>query len=155
MNTKEVGDAIAARFAGVTATASIGGKTQTEGIAVGPTTELPNTIAKGPALLVFHPTGVLDVGVSRLRQDMLDYPVRLLRDPNNVPTRSIWIYAWIDAMRDMVEQRMTLGLPYVAWAQPVALESELDGALYAKKSFDLVELVVRVRFNEVVTTVAP
>jgi len=60
-------------------------------------------------------------------------------------------------MRDQVEQQMTLGLAYVAWAHPISLRAELDGEEYAGlqgavSSFDVVELVVEVQFNEVVTS---
>jgi len=146
MNSKTTADAIAARFTGITA----GG----EAIVVGPTASLPNTIAKGPALLVYPPTGVLDIGVSKIRSDELDFAVRLLRDPNSVPERTDALYAWIDAMRDRVEMQMTLGLAYVAWARPRSLRAELDGQEYGGVLFDVVELVVRVHYYEVVTTVS-
>jgi hypothetical protein len=149
MNTKAVADALAARFSGLTATGA-----SSPSLAVGPTASLPNTIAKGPALLVYPPTG--DLGITaRLRDDTLTFRVRLLLDPLDVPTRSNDLYAWYDAMRDEVEKQMTLGLDYVAWAQPVAMRAELDGEDYAGNTFDVVELTVRVRFNEVVTTLAP
>ena len=150
MNSKATADAIAARFVGVTAT--IG--TTTESFTSVPTASLPNTIGGGPVLLVYHPVGVLDIGVSKLRRDMLDFPVRMLRDPANYPARSDWLYAWYDALRDRVEMDIDLGLAYVAWAQPVSTRVELDGQLYAKVPFDVVEYIVRVRFNETVATVA-
>lgn len=149
MNLKATADAIAARFAGVTATVD----GMTEAIAIGPTASLPNEINKGPALLVFHPTGVLDIGVSKLRRDTLDFPVRFLRDPLDYPLRSDALYAWYDALRDRVEMDMDLGLAYVAWASCVATEVELDGAEYAGARYDLIQLTVRVRFDEVVSTV--
>jgi hypothetical protein len=149
MNSKTVADAIAGRFIGVTATN--GGVT--EGFAVAPTASLPNSLARGPALFVYHPTGVLDVGVSKLRLDMLDYTARFLRDPMDYPARSDWLYAWYDALRDRVEMDIDLSLSYVAWARPVEAKIELDGWDYAKVTYDLIELIVRVRFNEVVTTI--
>lgn len=150
MNSKAVADAIAGRFTGVTATVA----GLTEGILVGPTASLPNGIGKGPALLVYHPTGVLDIGVSKLRRDELDFPVRFLRDPLNYPTRSDALYAWYDALRDQVEADMDLGLSYVAWARPIDTEVKLDGQDYAGLTYDLIELTVRVHFNEVVTSVS-
>lgn len=150
MNSKAVADALAGRFTGVTATNA--GKT--EAFALAPTASLPNTIGKGPALLVFHPKGVLDVGVSKLRADQLDYPIRFLRDPMDYPTRSDWLYAWQDALRDRIEMDMDLGLAYVAWAKPISIEVLLDGAVYAGTTYDLIEMVARVRFNEVVTSVS-
>lgn len=147
MNTKAVADAIAGRFTGITANG--------QAIAIGPTASLPNTINRGPALLVYPPAGELAIGVSKLRQDTLTFPVRLLIDPTDVPTRSNALYAWYDAMRDRVEANMDLDLAYVAWAKPVRLRAALDGQSYAGSPFDVVELLVEVRFNEVVTTVSP
>lgn len=156
MNTRAVADAIAGRFAGVTASiTNPQGIVETEGIAVGPTSRLPNAVGRGVNLLVFHPTGPLDIGVSKLRSDTLDFPVRMLRDPLDTPGRSDWLYAWYDAMRDRVEMDMDLGLSYVAWARPISMAAQIEGFEYAKVPVDMVELVVRVRFNEVVTTVAP
>jgi hypothetical protein len=153
MNLQEVADGIAARFASISATVS--GTTET----LSATASLPNQIAKGPVLLVYPPSGSLEVGVSKLRQDILEFPVRLLRDPINVPSRTAWLYAWATAMRDQVEKNMDLDLAYVAWAQSTALRIELDGEEYASVSgtratFDVVEITVTVRFNEVVTTVS-
>ena len=151
MNSKAVADAIAARFVGVTATLASG----TESIAVGPTASLPNQISEGPALLVLHPDGVLDIGVSRMRLDELDFPVRFLRDPSDYPSRSDALYAWYDALRDRVEMNMDLDLAYVAWAKTISAHAELDVGEFAKVTgFDLIEFVVRVHFNEVVTTVS-
>jgi hypothetical protein len=103
---------------------------------------------------VFHPTGVLDVGVSKLRLDMLDFPVRFFRDPLNYPERSDWLYAWYDALRDRVEADIDLSLSYVAWARPVETTVELDGGKYGDNRYDLIEFIVRVRFNEVVSTLS-
>jgi hypothetical protein len=146
MNTRDIADALAARFVGITA----GG----ESIAIGPTATLPNTITKGPALLVYPPTGELELGLSRRRQDVLTFPVRLLIDPLDVPTRSAALYAWYDAMRDQVEANFDLDLAYVSWAQPVSMRAELDGEEYAGALFDVIELLVTVRLDEVVSTVA-
>ena len=150
MNTKAIADAIAARFSGVTATVA----GATEAIVVGPTASLPNAISKGPALLVYPPTGVLEVGVSKRRRDVLEFPVMFLRDPLNVPQRTDALYAWADALRDRVEMNMDLDLAYVAWAQPVAMRLELDGETYAGTPFDVIEITVRVRLDEVVSTLS-
>lgn len=150
MNSQAIADAIAARFTGVTAVVATG----TESLAT-VTARLPDQISEGPALLVFHPTGVLDIGVSKLRRDELDFPVRFLRDPSTYPERSAALYAWYDALRDRVEMDMDLGLSYVAWAQPISVEVALDIGEYAGiKGYDLIELVVRVRLDEVVPTVS-
>jgi hypothetical protein len=147
MNTKSIADAIAARFTGLTATS--GGVT--ESLISEPTASLPTTVSRGPVILVFHPEGELIVAM-RHREDVLTFPVRLLRDPLDVPTRSDWLYAWYDAMRDLVEAQMTLGLAYVAWAQPTAARVAIEGHEYAGIPFDVVELTVTVRLNEVVST---
>ncbi len=144
--------ALAGRFTGVAAT--VGTETRTLDSA-SVMHLLPNEIARGPVLLVFPPTGVLDVGVSQLRHDVHEFPVRLLLDPLDVPTRTAWLYAWYDALRDRVEMDTDLGLAYVAAAQPVASRVELDGERYALTPFDVVELIVRVQFYETVTTVLP
>ena len=147
MNTKAVADAIAGRFTGITANG--------QGIAIGPTASLPNSINRGPALLVYPPTGELGIGVSKLRTDILTFAVRLLLDPLDVPSRTNALYAWYDAMRDRIEGNMDLDLAYVAWAKPTNVRLDLDGQPYAGALFDVVELLVDVRFNEVVTTVSP
>jgi hypothetical protein len=147
MNTLAIADAIAARFAGVTATSG----TVTESLVMDPTARLPNALNKGPALLVFPPEGELSVAMRR-REDVLTFTVRLLRDPLNLPERTAWLYAWYDAIRDLVEAQMTLGLAYVAWAQPGRMSIEVDGYTYAGVLMDAVELDVTVRLDETVTT---
>lgn len=153
MDVRVVADAIATRFTGATTSAG-------ETFASAPTASLPNTLNKGPVCLVFHPAGVLDVGVSRLRLDVLDYPVRILMDPLSVPARSDALYRWYNATRDLVEGDIDLSLAYVAWARPVQTRVELDGFTYGMteqltpRFFDVVEYIVRVRFNEVVSTIA-
>lgn len=150
MNTKTIADNLAARFTGVTAT--VDGVTESLTMA---TASLPNTVGKGPALLVYHPTATLDVGVSKTRTDVLTFPVRLLRDPVNYPSRSDWLYAWYDALRDRVEMDLDLGgLTYVLAAQPVASRIELDGEEYAGATYDVVELFVEVPLFEHVAGVA-
>lgn len=150
MNLQAIADAIAARFVGVTATAGA----LTYSLKSTPTASLPNSIGKGPALLVFLPTGQLDMGVGRRRDDHYDFPVRLLTDPLDYPRRTDALYAWAQALRDKVEAQSTLGLSYVAWAKPIAMRLELDAIDYAGVTFDLVELTVRVLVMETVATVA-
>lgn len=150
MNSKATADALATRFAGLTVTLN----GVSEALATEPTASLPNRITKGPVILIFHPIGVLDVVMSRIRTDELDFPVRLLRDPLNVPDRADALYAWYDVMRDQVEKNLDLDLAYVAWARPITMRAAIDGHLYAGDSYDLVELIVRVHYNEIVTTIA-
>lgn len=150
MNLKATADAIAGRFTGITAT--VGGVT--ESLVSNPTASLPDNVAKGPVILVYHPIGQLEVGVSRLRNDHYTFPVKLLRDPISYPARSDWLYAWHDAMRDRIEANLDLDLAYVAWAKCIGVRVAVDGEEYAKADFDVVELAVQVLFREVVTTVS-
>lgn len=148
MNTKAIADAIAGRFAGITA----GG----EAIAVGPTASLPNAITRGPALLVRHPTGEYEGGPSQTRTGTLTFPVQLLRDPLDVPGRSDALYAWLDAMMDRVELDADLGIPtVVANAFVIASRAEIDGESYAGALFDVVELTVAVTLYEIVPAWSP
>jgi hypothetical protein len=144
VNLKATADAIASRFVGATATVG----SVTESFSATPTASLPNTIAKGPVCLVYHPSGTLDVGVSRIRRDEHDFPVRILRDPLDYPGRSDWLYAWYDATRDLIRDGDDLGLVYVSWANVVASRVELDGETYAGALFDVVEYTVRVHHGD-------
>ena len=146
MNSKAIADAIATRFVGITANG--------QGLAVGPTASLPNAIAKGPALLVFPPTGVLEIGAMKQRNDEYDFAVRLLNDPLNYPERTDALYAWFDAMRDRVEGQLRLGLDYVLRAEAIRSRCLLDVDDWYGTQFDMVELVVRVKLFEIVTGVA-
>lgn len=151
MNSRAQADAIAATFVGVSATVESETKTLTADTA---TALLPNGIAKGPILLVFPPSGSLGILASATRNDFLDYPVRLLIDPLDMPTRTAWLYAWYDAMRDRVETNVDLGQTDV-YAECVSFRQALNGATYADASFDMVEIVVRVHSFEHVSTAAP
>ena len=156
MNLKAIADAIALRFVGVTTSAG-------ETFATTPTASLPNSIAKGPVCLVYPPRGILEIGVSRMRNDHYDFPVRLLMDPIDVPTRTEALYRWYDATRDIVEGQFTLGLVYVAKAYLVSERMEIAGKNSGEDyssvtgdyaTFDVIEYVVRVLVREVVATVA-
>lgn len=147
---KAIADALAGRFTGVTAT--IGTETRQLDLI---TASLPDQLGMANALLVYHPIGVLDVGVSKLSKDLHDFPVRLLLDPQSYPERSDWLYAWYDVLRPRVEMDLDLGLSYVAWAHPISSRVALDEGSYALvDGYDLIEFIVRVRINEVVTTVS-
>ena len=146
MDLKAIADAIAGRFTGITAT--VNGSAEALTLC---TASLPNTIAKGPVLLVYPPTGQLDIGTSARRDDLYSFPVMLLRDPLNVPTRTDALYAWYGAMHDRVAADMDLGLGgYVSIAEVSAVRMQIDGEEYAQALFDVVELTVLVRVNETV-----
>jgi hypothetical protein len=150
-----VADAIADRFTGVTAT--FDGKT--EGLELA-TARLPNQIGKGPVLLVYPPSGILQLEPMRQRNDIWDFTILVLRDPTNVPDRTGWLYAWLNATRDRVEMQYRLGLTYVAQARMEGeARLEIDGEEYSQVGglfapFDVVEQTCRVWIQEVVTTVA-
>jgi len=144
MTLKAIADALASRYAGSTATVGA----VTESLAFAPTASLPNTLAKGPAIFVYHPQGVLDVGVSRIRRDEYDFPVRFLRDPVNYPERSDWLYAWHDALRDKVRDGDTLGLSYVSWANCTGVKVALDEGEYGGTGYDVIEFTIRVHVGD-------
>lgn len=153
MDLKEIADGLALRFVGATTSAG-------EKFVSAPTASLPNSIAKGPVLLVYPPRGALEIGVSRMRNDHYDFPIKILMDPINVPTRTDALYRWYNATRDLVEGQFQLGLTYFVKAWLVAERMEIDGEQYAsaagpKGDFDVVEYLVRVLVREVVVTVGP
>jgi hypothetical protein len=146
MDLKAVADAIATRFVGITA----GG----EPLQSAPTASLPNAITKGPVLLVYPPVGDLGMTMGRAL-DTYDFPVKLLRDPVDVPSRTDALYAWATALRPLVWQQFTLGIAGVTEAAAVAMRVELGGEEYALSKFDVVEITVRVQVFEIATGVAP
>lgn len=154
MNLKAIADAIALRFVGATTST---GETFTSA----PTASLPNSIAKGPVCIVYPPTGVLEIGVGRMRNDHYDFPVKILIDPLDVPSRTDALYRWHDATRDLVEANFDLDLQsYVTKAWLVSDRTEIDGERYSStdgqfRVFDVVEYIVRVLVREVVATVNP
>jgi hypothetical protein len=154
MNYKTIADGIAARFGTVTATNGSATESATA------TADLPNQVA-GLALLVYPPTGPLSLNIAHHNDD-LDFPVRLLRDPINMPERTQWLYAWATALRPIMEQGFTLGIAGVTQALPTEMRIEPDGQNYASPlntpggdPFDVVELMVHVQIWELATGVAP
>jgi len=143
MNLKSIADAIAAQIGTVT----VNGQSATA------TASLPNTVSS-VALVVYPPTGSLEVGATARRDDVYDFPVRLLRDPLNVPARTDELYAWFNALRDLIEANVDLNLAYVSYAQPTSLRMAIDGQRYGDSLYDVVEFIVTVRVNEHVSTVA-
>lgn len=153
MNLKAIADGIAARFVNVTATS--GTDTQT----VTATADMPNSVAK-IALLVYPPSGTLNIIMGPKLDDEYDFPVRLLLDPLNYPTRSRWLLAWATALRVRVQTSWSLGIAGVLQAETISMRVELDGEKYSSvdgvfRDFDVVELVVRVHVYELATGVLP
>ena len=150
MDLRAIADGIAAQFTGATTSAG-------ETFSSAPTASLPNNIATGPVCLVYPPTGVLDLDIGRMRNDEYEFPVRILLDPTDVPSRSDALYRWFTATRDLVEENVDLGLSYVSWARVTASRIEIDGERYSSVDgtyapFDVVEYTVRVHVRDIVTT---
>ena len=149
MNLKTIADGVAARFVAISATNGSDTETATA------TADLPNSITR-LALLVYPPTGTLNIVMGPKLDDQYDFYVRLLRDPLNVPNRTQWLYAWATALRVRVQTSWSLGIAGVTQAETVAMRVEIDGEKYASadgvyRDFDVVELVVRVHVFEVAT----
>lgn len=151
MDLKAIADGIAAQFVNVTAT--YGGQTQT----LTATADLPDTLV-AEALLVYPPTGALDLNIGYQRDDEYTFRVLYLQDPISVPARVGWLYAWQQALRDKVEANMDLGLSYVVWARATESRMELDGESYSYngvyKPLDVVEITHVVKVRETVATLA-
>lgn len=148
MDLKVIADALATTIGTVTAY----GETATA------TARLPNQVGK-LALLVYPPEGELEIGLGRQRNDHYVFMVRVLRDPLDVPGRSDALYAWANAIRDLAETDMDLGLEYVKKVTTFGLRMAIDGQLYSglsggKEDFDVVEFGVRLLVKETVATVS-
>ena len=153
MNLKTIADGIAGRFVAVTATNGADTETATA------TADLPNQVAK-LALLVYPPTGALNIVMGPKLDDQYDFAVRLLRDPLNTPNRTQWLYAWATAMRTRVQTSWSLGIAGVTQAETKDMRVEIDGQKYSSVDgtfmvFDVVELTVRVWVWEIATSVGP
>jgi len=153
VNLKTIADGIAGRFVAVTATNGADTETATA------TADLPNQVAK-LALLVYPPTGALNIVMGPKLDDQYDFAVRLLRDPLNTPNRTQWLYAWATAMRTRVQTSWSLGIAGVTQAETKDMRVEIDGEKYSSvdgtfMTFDVVELIVRVWVWEIATSVGP
>jgi hypothetical protein len=146
MDFKVIGTALATTIGTITAA----GETATA------TASLPNTVAK-LALLVYPPTGNLDflMGGPHLNAHLL-WPVRLLRDPLDMPARSDALLDWATALWPRPQSDYDLGVPGVLEAQADSIRIEIDGQQYASVDgtfarFDVVELIVDVHVHELAT----
>ncbi|HXJ66734.1 MAG TPA: hypothetical protein VNN79_23495, partial [Actinomycetota bacterium] len=117
--------------------------------------DLPDQVG-ALALLVYPPSGPIEIGASQRRNDLYTFPVRLLRDPLSVPARTRWLYAWYDAIHDKIATtHIALGItpPPNIDANVVEMRAEIDGAKYSSvdgtfTQLDVVELTVQVLVNE-------
>lgn len=153
MNSRAIADALAGRFVNITATLPTG-ETETESAQ----SLLPDNVG-ARALLVYPPTADVEHYPGKHRDTLALWPVRLLRDPLGTKRRTEWLYAWWDALYDEVGKATTLG-GLVTRALPVSVRVEIDGQNYSTTSgdyrpFDVVELMVDVLVDEVVTTMQP
>jgi len=146
MDLRAIADAIALRYVGVTA--------EGNGFQYGPSALLPNGITRGPVLFVQPPDGERSVGVGRRRGDELDFSVIWLNDPTDMPSRTATLYAWANALYDKVLENYDLDLAYVAWANPVSIRTAFDEDWFTWGKFDVIETVIRVHIDEIVSTMA-
>lgn len=144
MNLQTIATAIATTFGTVTAT-SVTGETESATA----TADLPNSIAKGPVLLVFPPEAAdLSLVMGVRYDDHYLFTVRLLRDPLDTTPRTRWLYAWATALRPRVQTNIDLDVAGVVETQATRMRVELDGESYAGTTFDVVEIPVDVHVLE-------
>ncbi len=148
MNIKTIADAVATTVGTVTAN----GETATA------TASLPNQVAK-LALLVYPPSGNLALWMGPHLNAHLTFPVKLLRDPVNMPARTDALLAWATALWPLPQSNYDLGVAGVIEAKVTDIRIEIDGEQYAsidgtRAQFDVVELTVDVHVYEL-TTVNP
>lgn len=145
MNFKTIGDALATTIGTVTAY----GETATA------TASLPNQVGT-LALLVYPPTGDLGHLMGSHLNAHLTFPVKLLRDPVNMPTRTDALLAWATALWPLPQTNYDLGVSGVLQAEAQSIRIEIDGETYAsidgtRSVFDVVELTVDVHVYELET----
>jgi hypothetical protein len=109
---------------------------------------LPNNITKS-ALLVYPPVGDLSflMGGPMLNAHLI-YPVRLLRDPFDVPERTGALLDWATALWPRPKANYTLNLAGVLEAEATSIRVAIDGQTYATALYDVVELMVDVHVYE-------
>lgn len=146
---KAVADAIAAMYVGLTANG--------ESIGIGPTASLPNSIpTRTVAVLVYPPTAELGISLGQ-SDDRYQFPVKILRDPIDVPARTDALYAWLEAGRYAISRHTSLQLgPTIIEATARGLRAELDGESYGDDDhpMDVVEWIVEVFIQEPVPGLA-
>jgi hypothetical protein len=115
------------------------------------TARLPNTIGR-LGLLVYPPTTNLSflMGGPSLNAHLL-FPVRLLRDPLDVPSRTDALLDWATALWPKPQANYDLNVAGVIEAQAKTIRIEIDGELYALQPFDVVEMMVDVHVYELAT----
>lgn len=142
MNLRTIATALATTIG----TLTVGDETATA------TARLPNTVSK-LALLVYPPEGDLSFLMGPHLDAHIRFPVRLLRDPINMPARSDALLDWATALWPRPLTNYNLDVPGVVEAAPVSIRVEIDGEEYASVDgtlapFDVAELIVDVHVYE-------
>ena len=138
---------IATGLATAIGTLTVGGESATA------TARLPNSIGI-LALLVYPPEIDLSFLMSGPSLNAhLHFPVRLLRDPLDVPSRSDAILDWATALWPRPKANYTLGIAGVLEAEAQSIRIEIDGHKYSSvdgtfADFDVVEMMVDVHVYE-------
>lgn len=120
------------------------------------TARLPNNVGR-LALLVYPPEVNLSflMGGPMLNAHVL-FPVRLLRDPLDVPSRTDALYDWATALWPRPKANYDLDVTGVIEATATAIHIAIDGHTYSSadgsvRPFDLVEMTVDVHVYELAT----
>jgi hypothetical protein len=75
-----------------------------------------------------------------------------------MPTRTATLYAWAQVLYDKVLENYDLDLAYVAWAKPVSFRTALSERWQVGEQdfgeWDVIETIVRVHINEIITAMA-
>lgn len=137
---------IATALATTIGTLTVGTETATA------TARLPNSVGK-LALLVYPPETDLSFLMGTTLNAHLHFPVRVLRDPLSVPSRSDAILDWASALWPRPKSNYDLDTAGVIEAQAKTVRIEIDGHSYASvdgsyRTFDLVEMMVDVHVYE-------
>jgi hypothetical protein len=117
------------------------------------TAKLPNQVGK-LALLVYPPETDLSflMGGPMLNAHLV-FPVRLLRDPLDVPARTDALYDWATALWPKPQANYDLNVTGVLDAEATTIRIEIDGEKYSSVDgtyavFDVVEMMVDVHVYE-------
>lgn len=154
MDYLETGNAIAARFVGITAPSysfeDDAGDTVTvqDDALTTVSATLPNQIATTPALFVMPPEDrEFEWGPSLLMHVRQFYTIRLFRDQTqDIARRMAALQAWRTPLALRIAGQIQLGLSYVDWAE---LRSGRIGEVeYAEVKYDVVDLLVEVKVRE-------
>lgn len=141
---------IATALATTIGTLTVGDQTVTA------TAKLPNQVGQ-LALLVYPPETDLSflMGGPMLNAHVI-FPVRLLRDPLDVPARTDALYDWATAMWPKPQSNYDLDVTGVIEAEATSIRIEIDGEKYSSVDgtyalFDVVEMMVDVHVYELAT----